>query len=227
MNGVYKPGEKLPTEDNLAKSLGVSRVTIRSALSNLETLGFIQRIHGSGTYVSNKQFKVEAQLNTLESFHPRMAARVGRTSRMSHLSIQECHAEEGIAPILGLRTGESIISIKRLVHFDDVAVVYLQDYLPKSVFDGDIEDLKANFASVIDYFDGHDGKPTISWCDSDFESIQATELLSILFDINVGDPLFQLDEIFYTEENRLVSMSRNYILPMYFKFHIRRQVIHG
>jgi GntR family transcriptional regulator len=47
----YAPGEALPSEEELAKLFGVSRVTIRAALENLNTLGLIERRQGAGTFV--------------------------------------------------------------------------------------------------------------------------------------------------------------------------------
>jgi len=47
----YSPGEALPTEDELAKLFGVSRVTIRAALETLDSLGLIERRQGVGTFV--------------------------------------------------------------------------------------------------------------------------------------------------------------------------------
>jgi GntR family transcriptional regulator len=47
----YSPGEALPTEDELAKLFGVSRVTIRAALETLGSLGLIERRQGVGTFV--------------------------------------------------------------------------------------------------------------------------------------------------------------------------------
>ncbi len=225
-NGVYKPGDKLPPEDQLGTSLGVSRVTIRTALSNLETLGYIRRIHGSGTFVSRQQFKIDAQLDTLESFHPRLAARVGRSSRISNLEIKEDLADREVAEAMGLRTGDPIISIKRIVLFDEVPVVYLQDFLTAAVCGCDVEVLKSDFESVVDFFDGSEGRSLIAWCESSFEAVRANEFLAGQLNTEKGDLLFQLDEIFYTGDNKLVSWSRNYILPEYFKFHIRRHVIH-
>jgi len=47
----YSPGEALPTEDELARLFGVSRVTIRAALETLGSLGLIERRQGVGTFV--------------------------------------------------------------------------------------------------------------------------------------------------------------------------------
>lgn len=53
-SGDYKPGQALPTEDQLTKSYGVSRITVRRALSVLEQDGLILKKTGRGSYVSNK-----------------------------------------------------------------------------------------------------------------------------------------------------------------------------
>ncbi|MFO0554869.1 MAG: GntR family transcriptional regulator [Polyangiaceae bacterium] len=49
--GVYRGGSRLPSEAELARDLGVTRLTVREALSQLEAAGFTQTRHGSGTYV--------------------------------------------------------------------------------------------------------------------------------------------------------------------------------
>jgi len=46
-----QPGEKLPSERDLAEILDVSRVTVRQALKVLEDIGKIEIVHGSGTYL--------------------------------------------------------------------------------------------------------------------------------------------------------------------------------
>lgn len=48
-----KPGDRLPSEAALSKELGVSSITLREALSVLSYRGFIERKHGSGTYVAD------------------------------------------------------------------------------------------------------------------------------------------------------------------------------
>jgi DNA-binding FadR family transcriptional regulator len=50
-SGTYAPGTRLPTEAELAIELGVTRLTVREALFQVEAAGFTQTRHGSGTYV--------------------------------------------------------------------------------------------------------------------------------------------------------------------------------
>lgn len=52
-NGDLKPGDRLPTEMELAKQFQVSRITSKRALEELKNSGLVYSIRGSGTYVSN------------------------------------------------------------------------------------------------------------------------------------------------------------------------------
>ena len=49
-----RPGDKLPSENELARQYGVSRQTVRKALESLEREGYIYAVHGSGRYVSER-----------------------------------------------------------------------------------------------------------------------------------------------------------------------------
>ena len=50
-NGIYKPGDKLPVENEIAESFSVSRVTIREAFVKLSMMGIIDIRQGDGTFV--------------------------------------------------------------------------------------------------------------------------------------------------------------------------------
>ena len=53
-NGTYQRGDKLPTENELTEHYGVSRNTIRGAISKLAILGLVETVQGKGTFVTNR-----------------------------------------------------------------------------------------------------------------------------------------------------------------------------
>ncbi|EJM95875.1 FadR/GntR family transcriptional regulator [Herbaspirillum sp. YR522] len=53
--GTYTPGEMLPSQRELSESMGISRASLREALSMLEALGFIRSVPGKGTLVAERQ----------------------------------------------------------------------------------------------------------------------------------------------------------------------------
>ncbi|RLE32344.1 hypothetical protein DRJ58_05470 [Candidatus Acetothermia bacterium] len=59
-----QPGDKIPTERELSRLLGVSRLTVRQAIAELVEEGLLYRVQGSGTYVA------EAEASTLHALVP-------------------------------------------------------------------------------------------------------------------------------------------------------------
>lgn len=51
LTGKHRPGQSLPGERELSEELGISRLTLRSALAHLENEGLVKAVHGSGTRV--------------------------------------------------------------------------------------------------------------------------------------------------------------------------------
>jgi len=63
INGHWKPGQKLPSENKLVEKFGVSRTSVRSALKKLEVLSLIEKRQGEGTYV--RKLNASMYLNSL------------------------------------------------------------------------------------------------------------------------------------------------------------------
>lgn len=49
--GEWKAGEKIPSENELAKAMGVSRLSVREAIQKLSALSIVETVRGKGTYV--------------------------------------------------------------------------------------------------------------------------------------------------------------------------------
>ncbi len=63
VRGVWRPGSKIPSENELTRRLGVSRVSLREALQNLASLGLLESRQGGGTFV--KEYSGEILFNPL------------------------------------------------------------------------------------------------------------------------------------------------------------------
>jgi DNA-binding GntR family transcriptional regulator len=57
LNGTYKEGEMIPSETQLTKKYQITRTTVRKAILNLVNEGFLQQVHGKGTFVRFKRMK--------------------------------------------------------------------------------------------------------------------------------------------------------------------------
>lgn len=65
-DGVWKPGEKIPTEKELCAILGVSRISVRAGISRLATLGILESKQGRGTFVCD--FSAQTVPGSLASY---------------------------------------------------------------------------------------------------------------------------------------------------------------
>ena len=68
MTRYYLPGEQLPHETDLASELGISRNTLRAALSGLEEEQLLKRIKGKGTFVAEREKPLITLLLPCENF---------------------------------------------------------------------------------------------------------------------------------------------------------------
>ena len=87
-------GQRLLSEPELAKQMGVSRATLREAMRTFETQGLIRRRQGSGTFVVGKVQALDSGLEVLESLET-MANRLGLEVSVSDLNIEELYGGSG------------------------------------------------------------------------------------------------------------------------------------
>src|SRR5574339_467096 len=111
-------GQRLPSEPELARKLGVSRATLREAMRTFETQGLIRRRQGSGTFVVGKVTVIEAGLEVLESLDT-MARRMNLAITVSDLHIENIPADEETAKMLGVSEGTPLTRVRRVMRAED------------------------------------------------------------------------------------------------------------
>jgi GntR family transcriptional regulator len=131
---ILKPHEAVPSERELAKIYGVSLMTARHALSELEREGIVERRRGAGTFVAAPQI----QFNRLMSYTEHMSSR-GLLARSRVLGAEVMESEPQIAARLGLSAGEKIVRIERQRLTGEERCALETSYLAASKFSGLIE----------------------------------------------------------------------------------------
>jgi GntR family transcriptional regulator len=137
-NGTLKIEETIPSEREYAERYQISRMTVRQALNNLVTEGYLYRQKGRGTFVSKQ--KVEQQLQGLTSFTEDMIAR-GMKPGNRLISFEIIPASKQIASRLKLSEHAPVYEIKRVRLADDVPMAFETTYVPANLIKGLTEEI--------------------------------------------------------------------------------------
>jgi GntR family transcriptional regulator len=130
--GEFLPGERLPTETELAARHRVSLAPVRQAILDLVKDGYLYRVRGRGTFV--REQKVEEKISILASFTESMRAK-GLAAEVRILRQGLVPAPQEVREALRLRSREVLLVERRaLVNGDPVAL--LSAYLPPRKFPG-------------------------------------------------------------------------------------------
>ena len=124
---------KLPPEERLAKELSVSRVTIRSALKDLEQEGLVLRIHGKGTFVNPEAQRIKANLGSMMEFSA-VIQQNGYKPEWKLLSVCHESANEFLAHQLRLSEGDGLVRVEKLYFADQRPVILSLAWVARSLF---------------------------------------------------------------------------------------------
>jgi GntR family transcriptional regulator len=142
--GRYRESDRLPPEHDLARMLGISRGTLRSALERLAERGEIVRRQGSGTYVGRLRSPsmIGERLERLEPYSS-LAARRGLKLSCRQLSIELGPVADKIARDLGLASIARALTISRTLVADETPVAVMVDVVHPTVELPKLERLRA------------------------------------------------------------------------------------
>jgi len=127
-NEVWKPGDKLPTEDELCSEFNVSRTTVRHTLARLEQAGAIERRPGIGTLVAKPKIKELLLTNVTGSFAGRYSGNARYGTKVIEKGIKKASKE--VTEKLDLNGNAQVIEISRIRIVDNDPLFWSTAYVP-------------------------------------------------------------------------------------------------
>jgi GntR family transcriptional regulator len=190
LDGSYAPHSQMPSEAQMMEAFGVSRITIRQALGDLQKEGLIFKVPGKGSFVSKP--KAFQNLSRLQGFGEAMTP-AGYETYSQVLSARAVPADAAVAQRLKLPAGEKVFEIQRLRHLNrepiSVDVSYFPLLLGQRLAQ---EDLPARDIFVILE---NDYGLHLTHADVSIDAISATESLARLLRTPEASPLLRIERL--------------------------------
>lgn len=217
-NGKYGQHERLPSERELCAKFGVSRMTARQALKELERDGLVFSRVGKGTFVNEP--KIDQQLFSLTGFSQEISNRGARPSSIV-LSAQLVLANEHIAAVLKLMQGAEVVELSRLRLSNElplcIEIAHIPHYLCPNLLKNDFTDQSLYAAFQRDY--GHRLSRAEQTMEAGLASARELEILQM----TAPAAVLRIERLTYNQNDILLE----YVVSAYrgdrYKFHLTLQ----
>jgi GntR family transcriptional regulator len=197
LSNELAPGEKLPSESEMINIFGVSRITVRQALSDLQAAGLIEKINGKGSFVSRPLDRPD--LGLLTGFYEHMRAR-GHASRGKIISVRKITAPIAAALALGQPHDSPMTRVTILKTVDGQEVAYghvigsnklIQRLLEYDVeYNDALQLLEARLGYRLDYHD------------IETQAVKSTKEQSTRLNVPVSSPLLRVKFVTHDVDKR-------------------------
>ncbi|KNZ42864.1 transcriptional regulator [Acetobacterium bakii] len=203
-SGMWKPNIAIPSESEMNRLYGVSRMTIRTACSQLVQDGILYRVPGKGTFVAEPKIITESL--AYMGFREQLERMGYEEITTELLNVSEKEATYGVAQRLRCQQGTLILEIERLRFLKGEPISLHYSRIPyalcKNLSDHALEEEQLCTILKKEY----NLKP--SRVSETLESVRASEKESQLFKVPRGYPLLVLEDILYDKDDQPYEYSK-------------------
>lgn len=217
--GELNPGDKVVSERELSEQLNISRITARLAIQELLKSGLVFREQGLGTFVAESKMR---NVQGFTSFTEDMKKRGLKPG--SHVLMQEVlPADDSIANVLHVRSGDPVLHLVRLRLADERPIAIQYHDLPARLVPGlDKEDLtnQSLFAILREKYFLYP-----EWTEAVVEASAASQVEAQLLGLKPGEPVLAVKGLTFTNSFELVESVRTLYPSRGLALYIGRQRI--
>jgi GntR family transcriptional regulator len=203
-DGVWQPGQVIPSEVELAARFRVSQGTVRKAIDEMATENVLVRRQGKGTFVAT-----HAEESTQYRFL-RLMQDDGSTPALQRrlLECRRMRAPAEVARLLALKSGEAAVQVRRLLLAGDRPVVLDDLWLPGPAFKGlTVERLQAWRGPMYRLFEAEFAVHMIR-AEEKIRAVAAGAEEAALLGVASGSPLLSVERLSYTYGDKPVELRR-------------------
>ncbi|WP_187273920.1 GntR family transcriptional regulator [Paenibacillus sp. N3.4] len=215
--GDLKPGEKLPSEPELAKKFEVSRPTLREALKMLQREKVLISKNGVGTYVNNRPDFIINPLSKLQSVG-QMIKNEGYTESELDIKIYTREPEEDWKN--QLQIDEKVVILERSRTADGKKVAFYYNIFPQSLvaghFDGEFS------GAIFDFLKNKMGI-TIAYAITEICALSSSKEMDQNAVEVLGNEIILLKQLHFDNNDKPVFYSLDYLKNSVFKLFIKRE----
>jgi GntR family transcriptional regulator len=220
LSGHYEPGEKLPTLGELAAQFSVSKITIRTALSRLQTEGLITTMRGKGTFVSEKvpipkQFIVSGRIFDIVLDAARYQVKAFATKSVR---VGETRLPKDIRTFFKITNNEEIAWSRRIRLLKGIPIWFLENFLPLDIAQHlSTDDLsKKPLLKILKEKVGI----TVGRGEMYIEAVPAESEIADLLKCQTYDPLVHVQVYYWLSSGEPLETANAYLRAEYFKYKV-------
>lgn len=219
LDGSYAPDSRMPSEAELGVIFGVSRITVRQALGDLQKEGLIFRIHGKGTFVAKP--KAFQNVTRLQGFAEAMGA-MGYEIVNDLRRFRFVPAEEEVARKLNITIGDTVAEIHRVRFLNrqplSLEITWLPERIGQQLENADL--VTRDIFLILE----NDCGVSLGHADLSIESILADDELVTALRIEEGAPVLRIERLTHDAEGRPLDYEHLYFRgdAFQYRFQIER-----
>lgn len=202
--GEWKPGDVIPSEQDLAARFKVSQGTVRKAIDELAAENLVVRRQGKGTYVAT-----HAERHIQYRFL-RLQPDAGE-DEPAQRAIIECKRQRATAEtarLLAIRSADPVIMVRRVLSMQGAPTILEDIWLPGSQFKGlSHEALSSDRGPMYAFFEREYGVRMVR-AEEKIKAIAATDETAALLAVAIGHPLLSVERIAYTYNDVPMELRR-------------------
>lgn len=197
----YQVGDLLPSETELEKMFGISRMTVRLAVNTLVEDGIVEKQQGRGTFI--KQPKIVHDLMSITSWTDDMRKR-GYIPKTIDITMERIKPSKKIRELIQANDNDNIVKIKRIRYANSETMCIMTNYLKEEYVPGLVEKGLINeslYATLKERYN-----ITFKLAEETVEAREATEYESEVLKIAEWAPVLVVTTVTYIDSNTPIEV---------------------